>query len=153
MIERLRIFEKKGDIGPLLQFEKDFQGYWHSGDVFGKIVSDEYVESIKKEATEKGYYIENPDEELDEYSIEVCKDVLKKFKETQQIYIVDHDMPISVSKTVFNSLVKKHREFASKLNIPVEQWEYEDTIGILTGLVPLSIYTEAIDSFNRDKSK
>lgn len=31
----------------------------------------------------------------------ICKDILTKLEETGQIYIVDHDIPLSISKTLF----------------------------------------------------
>lgn len=59
---------------------------------------------------------------------EICEDILKKLRETGQIYIVEHDVPISVSKHVFRILDEKRRLEAKRRGIPEEQYEWEDLL-------------------------
>lgn len=72
--------------------------------------------------------------------IEIAKDVLEKLRETDQIYIVGHDYPISVSETVFKRTDLFRRAKAYKFGIPENQFEFEDLLGIWTGLVPEELY-------------
>jgi len=66
--------------------------------------------------------------------IETCNDILKKLRETDQIYIVDHDVPLSISKGLFNLLDARRRVEAEKRGVPQEQFEFEDIIALLLGL-------------------
>jgi len=59
---------------------------------------------------------------------EICKDILKKLRETGQIYIVEHDVPISVSRHVFRILNEKRRLEAKRRGVPEEQYEWEDLL-------------------------
>lgn len=63
-----------------------------------------------------------------------CKDILQKLKETNQIYIVGHDIPLSISKHLFNMLDARRKQEAAKRKIPEEQYEFEDIIGLFLGL-------------------
>ena len=65
---------------------------------------------------------------------EICMDILEKLRETKQIYIVDHDVPISVSKHLFALLDWKRKEEARKRGIPEVQFEWEDLLAMLVGL-------------------
>jgi len=64
----------------------------------------------------------------------VCADILLKLKETKQIYIVGHDMPLSISKHLFNMLDARRKAEAAKLGVPEDQYEFEDVIGLLLGI-------------------
>jgi len=64
----------------------------------------------------------------------ICADILLKFKETKQIYIVGHDIPLSISKHLFNLLDARRRAEAAKLGVPENQYEFEDIIGLLLGI-------------------
>jgi len=66
--------------------------------------------------------------------IETCDDILKKLRETEQIYIIDHDIPLSISKGLFNLLDARRRLEAGKRDVPQEQFEFEDVIAVLLGL-------------------
>lgn len=57
---------------------------------------------------------------------EICQDILRKLRETGQIYIVEHDYPISVSKDIFRMLEAVRREMAKRKGIPEVQYEFED---------------------------
>lgn len=72
------------------------------------------------------YVVEGSGKSVNDLKDEVCKDILKKLDETGQVYIIDHDYPISVSKTLFKMLDDKRREMARKLGVPEEQYEFED---------------------------
>lgn len=69
---------------------------------------------------------------LEDWSI--CRDILKKLEETGQVYIVDHDIPLSISKTLFWMLDARRREEATKLGVPESQYEFEDLLGKFLGL-------------------
>ena len=66
---------------------------------------------------------------------EKCRDILKKLRETNQIYIIDHDVPLSISKTIFSLLDARRRLEARKRGVPEGQFEFEDIIGHLLGLL------------------
>lgn len=59
---------------------------------------------------------------------EICRDILEKLKETKQIYIVEHDVPISVSKHIFRLLDEKRKSEAERRGIPEVQYEWEDLL-------------------------
>ena len=65
---------------------------------------------------------------------EICRDILKKLKETGQVYIVDHDIPLSISKHIFHLLDQRRRHEAAKLGVPEVQYEFEDLLAKLLGL-------------------
>jgi len=67
--------------------------------------------------------------------IEKCNDILKKLRETEQIYIIDHDMPLSISKGLFSLLDARRKLEAGKRSIPQEQFEFEDIIALLLGFL------------------
>lgn len=64
----------------------------------------------------------------------ICADILKKLEETGQVYIVDHDIPLSISRHIFNLLDQRRRAEAAKLGIPEVQYEFEDVLWKLLGL-------------------
>ena len=66
--------------------------------------------------------------------VEVCTDILKKLRETEQIYIVDLDYPISITKTLFRLLDGMRQRRAEKIGIPEEQFDMESYIGFIIGL-------------------
>ena len=59
---------------------------------------------------------------------EVCRDMLEKLKETKQIYIVEHDVPISVSKHIFRLLDERRKLEAKRRGLPEVQYEWEDLL-------------------------
>lgn len=65
---------------------------------------------------------------------EICVDILQKLKETKQVYIIDHDIPLSISKHLFHLLDTRRKEEAAKRGIPEMQYEFEDIIGLFLGL-------------------
>jgi len=73
-------------------------------------------------------------ERLTTEEIELCADISKKLRETGQIYIIDHDMPLSISKGLSNLLDARRRLEARKRGVPQEQFEFEDVIAVLLGL-------------------
>jgi len=64
----------------------------------------------------------------------ICADILIKLKKTKQVYIVGHDYPLSISETLFNILDARRREEAKKKNVPEDQYEFEDIIGLFLGI-------------------
>lgn len=71
---------------------------------------------------------------MDAEDMEVAEDILAKFRETKQLYIVGHDTPISVSTVIFNRLDKLRQHIATAKCVPENQMEFEDVIGYITGL-------------------
>lgn len=65
---------------------------------------------------------------------EICRDILKKLEETGQVYIVDHDIPLSISKHIFHLLDLRRKEEAAKLGVPEVQYEFEDILAKFLGL-------------------
>ena len=59
---------------------------------------------------------------------EICKDILEKLRGTKQIYIVEHDIPISVSKHIFRLLDERRKSEAKRRGVPEEQYEWEDLL-------------------------
>jgi len=64
----------------------------------------------------------------------VCADILLKLKETKQIYIVGHDVPLSISKHLFDILDARRKAEAAKLGVPEDQYEFEDIISLFLGI-------------------
>ena len=67
---------------------------------------------------------------------EVKADIIKKLDETNQIYIMDLDMPLSITKGLFKLLEERRIMMAFRRRIPLEQFDYEDVLGVLLGVVP-----------------
>jgi len=65
---------------------------------------------------------------------EVAKDIIAKLQETNQIYLMGHDTPLSISKYLFYLLDLRRRLEAKSRGIPEDQFEFEDIIGLLLGL-------------------
>ena len=61
-------------------------------------------------------------------------DIFRHFKETGQVYIIGHDIPLSISKTLFYMLEQRRKDEAKRRGIPDDQFEYEDILGVLLGL-------------------
>jgi len=78
------------------------------------------------------------DSPLSDDEIEIAKDIFQKLKETNQIYIVGHDYPISVSKHIFNGLSKALDAYAVAKSVPRIEVEMEDLFGMLLGYMPLT---------------
>ena len=66
--------------------------------------------------------------------MEVCTDILKKLRETEQIYIVDLDYPISITKSLFRLLDAMRRRRAEKMGIPEVQYDIESYVAFMLGL-------------------
>ena len=73
-------------------------------------------------------------EDLTPGEIEVCTDILKKLEETDQIYIVGLDYPISITEGIFRLLDAMRRVRAKKMGVPEEQFDIESYIALMVGL-------------------
>lgn len=100
-------------------------------------IYDFLVTSQIADCTERKYWLHlvnedaclmlaNALKEISTQDREICADILEKLKETEQIYIVGHDVPISVSKALFNLLNERRKKEAEKRGIPEIQYEWED---------------------------
>ena len=67
----------------------------------------------------------NPSSALTAEEIEVCADMLKKLRETGQVYIVDLDYPISITKSLFRLFDAMRRRRAEKMGVPEVQYDIE----------------------------
>lgn len=65
---------------------------------------------------------------------EICLDFLDKLEQTNQVYIVGLDVPLSITGTLFQLLEARRKEEAEKRGIPEIQFEIEDILGLLLGL-------------------
>ena len=95
------------------------------------------LEDMRRELREKFERLKkgNPcSGELTPEEIEVCTDILKKLRETEQIYIVDLDYPVSITKTLFKMLDAMRRVRAEKIGIPEEQFDIESYFAFILGL-------------------
>jgi len=70
---------------------------------------------------------------------DICRDIIQKLKETGQVYIVEHDYPISVSRFIFKALDEKRRKRARELGVPEVQYEFEDLFAHFIGKNPETI--------------
>lgn len=66
----------------------------------------------------------------------ISLDIMIKLDETKQIYIVGHDIPLSISESLFKMLDERRRAEANKRKIPEIEYEFEDIIGHFLGLGP-----------------
>lgn len=76
--------------------------------------------------------------------IEVALDIIAKLEVTSQVYIIGHDIPVSISRFAYAKLEMKRREVAKELGIPEDQYEFEDLIMLLTGGMTLEEVKRAI---------
>lgn len=83
--------------------------------------------------------------------LEVAKDVLEKLRETDQIYLVGHDYPISVSEPVFRRVDLFRRAKAMSIGVPESQFEFEDLLSIWTGMVDENVMRSAVRELKRKK--
>lgn len=74
----------------------------------------------------------------------IAADIILKLENTNQTYIVGHDIPVSISKRVYAALEEKRKSLAAELGVPEVQFEFEDVIAILTGMVPIDVYKAMI---------
>jgi len=72
----------------------------------------------------------------DDIDMITADDLLTKLDETGQVYIVGHDIPISVSKYIYQAIDQARRLEAAKLGIPEMQYEFEDLFGLWSGMIP-----------------
>ena len=72
--------------------------------------------------------------------IEQALDIVNLLNQTNQTYIIGHDIPVSISKHVYACLEVKRQKMAEEFGIPEVQFEFEDCIGILTGMIPIEHY-------------
>ena len=72
--------------------------------------------------------------------IEQALDIINLLNQTNQTYIIGHDIPVSISRFVYASLEVKRKKMAEELGIPEVQFEFEDCIGILTGMISIEHY-------------
>ncbi len=66
----------------------------------------------------------------------VVNDIIEKLEKTNQTYIIGHDVPLSISKGLFEMLDARRKEEAVKREVPVIQYEFEDIIALLLGIDP-----------------
>lgn len=69
-----------------------------------------------------------------ENPLDIIRDIFKKLKETKQIYIVGHDVPLSISKHLFKLLDLARRARGKQKGVPEEQFEFEDILGFFLGI-------------------
>jgi len=67
----------------------------------------------------------------------IALDIMEQIRKTSQVYIVGHDVPVSISKPVFDYLDAKRKEISSELKVPEAELEFEDAIAILCGFYDL----------------
>jgi len=78
------------------------------------------------------------DNQLSKDEIEIAKDIFQKLQETNQIYIIGHDYPISISETIFKGLSRALDALAIAKSIPRIEVEMEDLFGMFLGYMPLT---------------
>jgi DNA-directed RNA polymerase subunit RPC12/RpoP len=66
--------------------------------------------------------------------LEVCQDFLMRLRETGQIYIVGHDVPISISRGLYIFLDELRKKMAKEKGVPEVQYEWEDLLWDLAHL-------------------
>ena len=71
-------------------------------------------------------------------------DVILRLEETNQTYIIGHDIPVSISKHVYTLLENKRRATAAELGIPENQYEFEDLIMLLVGGISIEEVKQGI---------
>lgn len=76
--------------------------------------------------------------QLSEEELQIARDIFDKLEETNQIYIIGHDYPISVSHSIFKLLQKALEALATAKGVPVVQLEMEDLFGVFLGIIPLN---------------
>lgn len=64
-------------------------------------------------------------------------DLYKQIVDTKQTYIVGHDVPVSISRPVYEYLEAKRKELSQKLKVPDVELEFEDAVAILCGFFDL----------------
>jgi len=67
----------------------------------------------------------------------IALDIMEQIRKTSQVYIVGHDIPISISRPVYEYLDDKRREIAQKLGVPEIELEFEDAVAIICGFFDL----------------
>ena len=79
------------------------------------------------------------DEKIDLRPVElvIALDLYEQIMKTRQTYIVGHDVPVSISRPVYNYLDAKRKELSKELNVPEVELEFEDTIAMLCGFFDL----------------
>lgn len=68
--------------------------------------------------------------------LEIAEDIIKKLDETKQIYIIGLDIPLSITKGLFDLLERRRKLEGFKRRIPLEQFDDEDVLGVLLGVIP-----------------
>jgi ABC-type ATPase with predicted acetyltransferase domain len=66
--------------------------------------------------------------------LEVCQDFLRRLRETGQIYVVGHDVPISISRGLYIFLDELRKKMAKEKGVPEVQYEWEDLLWDLAHL-------------------
>jgi DNA-directed RNA polymerase subunit RPC12/RpoP len=80
----------------------------------------------------KGVGGSNP--KLSAEELEICQDFLMRLRETGQIYIVGHDVPISISRGLYIFLDELRKKMAKEKGVPEVQYEWEDLLWDLAHL-------------------
>lgn len=83
--------------------------------------------------------------------IEQALDIINKLEATNQIYIIGHDIPVSLSRYVYASLEAKRRAMAEELGVPENQFEFEDCVGMLTGMTSIEKWKKSIEDWKKAK--
>lgn len=89
------------------------------------------MEAITKQQCETigGLFSEGQCVAVPSKELEQSVDILTKLKETNQIYIVGHDVPLSISQPLFNMLEARRKTEARRRKLPDEQFDLEDIVG------------------------
>jgi len=76
--------------------------------------------------------------------IDQALDIVNKLNATEQVYIIGHDIPVSISSYAYGLLDAKRREVAEDLGVPENQYEFEDLVLILTGAATVEEWREVL---------
>lgn len=61
-------------------------------------------------------------------SKEICEDIQRKLKATDQIYLPELDMPLSITRGLFSLLDAKRKALAKARGVPEIQYDFEDLL-------------------------
>lgn len=85
--------------------------------------------------------------------IEQALDIIDKLNATKQVYIIGHDIPVSISRYAYLLLERKRLQVAKEIGVPEDQYEFEDLVMILTGAMTIKQVKASVQSagFNPDR--
>ena len=58
----------------------------------------------------------------------LCEDIQRKLRETEQIYLPELDMPLSITRNLFDLLDAKRKALAKARGVPEIQYDFEDLL-------------------------